>query len=847
MFGQYLKVLKIGRPDQSESRIWLSLTATVPPRCPIPAFGSESKGQYRLMCVWARPGEDEILDWIDQDAQGQATIVFYFCPMTVQRRRDLAHSARDSCPPFLLIDENQLLFLCSERGARLPTLFDCAMPFTRINPYTPFAPGNVPPEMFFGREQEANSLMDTSGSCFIYGGRQLGKTALLRYIEREFEKESKNHKAIFLDLKTNGIPTRGMEALWPALGKCLREKGIISKQRRSNARDRLIGRVKEWIDDRSERRVLLLLDESDDFLSEDAARDFGYVSQLKGLMEDTQRRFKLVLAGLHNVQRFSAIPNQPIAHLGPPISIGPLTPRAARDLIVKPLRTLGYRFDDSSLVEMILFRMNSYPNLIQLFCNELLGYLRDRPFPPTKTPPYTISEEHIEEVYQSQDLRTKILERFNWTLDLDKRYRYLAYRIAYEIRTGAREEDCNVNWIADEARDNWPKGFAKSYNDEIRGLLDEMIGLGILVKANDRYRLRSPNVLRLLGTDDQIEGQLTEIMQYDPLPPEFDPNSFRCPLNGKNDGRRSPFTFAQESDILKSENDIRLIFGSEALKIQQVFEAVKVAVENYAGQVYSLADDVQSSTQLQSWLQECISDQEEGYVVPVIPLEKAGSEPNNLIEWIETAQNIVNRRSSEKRTIRVLFVVPPEVAQIWFQVPEEKREELTASGGRLLLLKRWNDAGLRHWLEDLHIAPNSDEQRKEILDATGGWPIFMEDFVARWKTEMDWKKAVEEILKAQQERDGDYGQRFGIAQMDRADQVWTILCKWCIDQSKNKTEPIEFRDLLEAIEEEPSIENMPPEELRQVIDYFTCLNLIESENADQFCPEPVVAAMTAGG
>ena len=830
---------KIGRPEQIESRIWISLTATVSPRCPIPAFGSESKGQYRLMCVWARPGEDEILDWIDQGAQRRATIVFYFGRMTVQRRRDLAHSARDSCPPFLLIDENQLLFLCSERGARLPTLFDCAMPFTRINPYTPFAPGNVPPEMFFGREQEANSLMDTSGSCFIYGGRQLGKTALLRYVERKFENESKNHKAVFLDLKTNGIPTRGMEALWPALGKCLREKGIISKQRRSNARDRLIDRIKEWIDARPERRVLLLLDESDDFLKEDADQDFDYVSRLKGLMDNTQRRFKLVLAGLHNVQRFSAIPNQPLAHMGSPISIGPLIPRAARNLIVKPLRTLGYRFDDSSLVETILFRMNSYPNLIQLFCNELLGYLRKTPLPPNKTPPYTISEKDIEEVYQSQDLRTKILERFNWTLDLDKRYRFIAYRIALAIRSREVEGAFKVDWIADEARREWTKGFGETFrHDEIRGLLDEMIGLGILVKTNDRYELR-PNVLRLLGTEDQIQDRFLETMDYDP-PPEFDPNSFRRPLNGKNEGRRSPFTFAQESDILKSENGIRLIFGSEALGIKQVFDAVKVAVEDSAGQVYSLADDVQSSTQLQAWLQKCIGDQEEGYVVPIIPLEKAGSEPNNLIEWIKTARDIANRHHSEKRTIRVLFIFPPEVAQIWFQVPEETREELTDSGGRLLLLKRWNDAGLRHWLEDLH-PPNSDVQRKEILDATGGWPIFMENFATRyWKNEMDWKKAVEEIRKAQQERDGDYGQRFGIAQMVRADQVWTTLCKWYSD-------PFEFRDLRAAIEEEPDIENMPPEELRQVVDYLSCLNLLESENADRICPEPVAAAMTAGG
>ena len=406
--GRILKWLgfeaqNIGRPNRNRtgSRVWIPLKATVSYSCPIPSFGSESNGQYRLMCVWDQSREDEILDWINQDNEGQATIVFYFNRMTIQERQDLARSTRESCPPFLLIDEILLLFLSNEQGARLTTLFDCAMPFTCINPYTPFSPGNVPPEMFFGREQEAASLMNPNDSCIIYGGRQLGKTALLRYVEREFENKSGEHKAIYLDLKANGIPKPN--ALWPALGKCLREKGIIP--RRASNRDLLLDRINRWIKDRPNRRVLLLLDESDDFLEEDAKENFPDVLKLKGLMDRTRRKFKLIFAGLHNVQRFSAIPNQPLAHLGKPISIGPLTTDAAQDLILKPLRTLGYRFDDLSFVATILFNMNSYPNLIQLFCNELLKYLRKQPFSAKNTPPYRISKNTLK-----RSIRAKIFE-----------------------------------------------------------------------------------------------------------------------------------------------------------------------------------------------------------------------------------------------------------------------------------------------------------------------------------------------------------------------------------------------------------------------------------------------------
>ena len=72
------------------------------------------------------------------------------------------------------------------------------------------------------------------------------------------------------------------------------------------------------------------------------------------------------------------------------------------------------------------------------------------------------------------------------------------------------------------------------------------------------------------------------------------------------------------------------------------------------------------------------------------------------------------------------------------------------------------------------------------------------------------------IREEQQELNDDYREILGVTQMNQAYQVWTTLCKWCIDQSKNKTEPIEFRDLLEAIEEEASIEYMSPENLRQI-------------------------------
>ena len=134
------------------------------------------------------------------------------------------------------------------------------------------------------------------------------------------------------------------------------------------------------MDERPERRVLMLFDEADNFLDADAKDQFQVVERLRTLMLDTERRFKVIFAGLHNVQRFQGIPNQPLAQFGTPLLVGPLEPSAAQQLVCEPLEVLGYRFDDddAGTVLRILSYTNYHPGLIQLFCHELLKRLQQR-------------------------------------------------------------------------------------------------------------------------------------------------------------------------------------------------------------------------------------------------------------------------------------------------------------------------------------------------------------------------------------------------------------------------------------------------------------------------------------
>ena len=370
--------------------------------CIIPDFGSKANGRYRILGLFERPDEEAIVNLVKEAGGGDPILVLYFGRMTEQRRRDLAELCWQRRRSFLTVDEALIFFLCGERFSRLPILFQCALPFTVAEPYTTTA-SLVPVEMFFGREQERRAVLDPYGTNLVFGGRQLGKSALLRDVERREHNPAQGRVVRWIDLKNRGIGIdRPAEDLWSVLGQELHEEKVLPRV--ATTHQTVVDRIKEWLKGGDDRRILLLLDEADAFLeadsravSEQTRHSFPEVARLKGLMDDTNRRFKVVFAGLHNVQRAARDPNTPVAHLGTPVCIGPLLDkgewRQARDLIDIPFRHMGYDFQPQDLWMRILSYTNYYPSLVQVFCKHLLEYLHNRDrttFDFRTSPPYPV-------------------------------------------------------------------------------------------------------------------------------------------------------------------------------------------------------------------------------------------------------------------------------------------------------------------------------------------------------------------------------------------------------------------------------------------------------------------------
>ncbi len=724
--------------------------------CPLPEFGSVAEGRYRVVAVWGRPTVEELLEVEPGTAHSPANIVFYFGRMSEATRRELSEQARASRRPRpLVIDDMLLAFLCGQRGLRLPALFRCALPFGQGFPYTTAA-GLVHPEMFFGREHERGEIMKVGGTCLVYGGRQLGKTALLRQVERDHHRPNAGSIVRYIDLKAEGLGTvRPIGEIWQLILAALRSEGVI-RQRTPLAPNEIQDKVVEWLEEEQRRRIVFLLDEADEFIEADGRdaeqRSFFHLHQIKDTMAKAQWRFKVVFSGLHNVQRTSRTTNTPLAHLGTPVCIGPLLDRGevreARRLIVVPFAALGYEFEREDLVTTILARTNYYPSLIQLFCKHLLELLARARFDRRRSPPRIVSDRHIDQAFRSRDLRQAILDRFQWTLDLDARYGFIALLIASESLRDAQEaEDLeqaeratgySVSRVRERSLELWPHGFAADNSlAAFSTILDEMVGLGVLRRneSSGRYSFRSPNVLKLFGRPKDIEDRLLEAKAREPHP-IYQPHTFRRSVESRF--VRSPLTALQESQLLKPESGVCLLFGCLASGLRFVKKSLAKPAADQSVYMCDFPSGRGSSVKaFRSWLHRTVEGRHGNLLLSVGP----GIQWNE--RWVDKALELT-RTPPSQTIVRVVFLGGPDRAWDWIARRSNEGKDRDALVS-MLSLAPWHDAMLRRWLIDNELGTaDNPETREKIRSITGLWDHFMDELgrecresAARWRKALD--------------------------------------------------------------------------------------------------------------
>jgi len=723
------------KKDVCGDKTWLTVQTEPTLDCrPVSAYGSDAKGRYTIYCVFNRPNEEQLINAFRSNPYPHAAeMIFYFGRMTSTARRRFAGLCRKQHKTILVIDDILLTFLAGVRGSKMHTLMECGMPFTYFMPYSTTA-SLLPAEMFYGREREMRALesMANDSSCLLFGGRQIGKTVLLRHVERRLHDPAKGCVAKYIDLKEAAIVfARPMEDIWRLIVESLKSDApdMFSEKIPAQLESTwVVERIENWLAKSAGRRIVLLLDEADAFLEADAGAEkgresFALCTKFKGLMEKTSRQFKVVFSGLHNVQRATMVGNNPIAHFGTPVCIGPLyqngEARAAQDLIERPLACLGLFFESPDLVIRILAQANYYPNLIQIYCSNMVHHMMEKKgaLGSEAFPPGVITSEDVKDVYVRNQLRDDLRHRFALTLQLDPRFRLIAHVMA--LYDEDQPDGFDIDWIRNQSTDFWKEGFEEaigekgaqriSYSD-FRNLLEEMVGLGILRRApnGDTYRLRSPNVVSLLGTAEQVSQVLEDSANWE-KPPQYEPNSFRRLLTAEKRLHRSSFTARQEGELNEPSNEVVLVVGTQAAGLDFVPESL---LASHGAQAVSLI----GSTAEEDLGLVLDSPRAVDSTCTVFIAPSTIGWPS---KWLQEAKERLRRLRKTDAFTKVVFLCDP--ARYW----DELNSNPHISTFRTIFLRPLNDAAVRQWVEDAGLNAPQKESRDLIRQVTGYWPMLL--------------------------------------------------------------------------------------------------------------------------
>ena len=231
-----------------------------------------------------------------------------------------------------------------------------------LSPYESQAPVR---EMFYGREGLLKEILRSAKGYALVGTRRLGKTSLLFRLQDEIKKRPKT-ETVFLECGGVTDALALAERLAIALKIGLPHSFSLPDFERA---------LRHWIDN-SGKDLFCFFDEIDDFLA--AGKESEPIWQIfKSLC--FEGRMTVYVAGFSELfARFrdyeSLFYNFLLFR-----RLSQLDRQSAVSLVAHPILELGLHFDDQeTLVEAILEKTSTHPNIIQIFCDLLVKRMAQR-------------------------------------------------------------------------------------------------------------------------------------------------------------------------------------------------------------------------------------------------------------------------------------------------------------------------------------------------------------------------------------------------------------------------------------------------------------------------------------
>lgn len=484
---------------------------------PIPAFGSVCRDSgFYVVCMYGYSDSKRLIDkYTELDNITGNKIILLDYALNASERRSLAKVVKQTplMWTYMLIDRVTIMYIANHyiSGGNNRTLMSITMPFSYLQPYVYESTYTIPPEMFIGRRDELLSIESPTGANLVYGGRQLGKSALLKKAQNEMHDPEAGRIALFVDI--NGLD---IKASAEKVSGELLEKSIISQI--TDDWGELASQIKSGINSNSISYLLLMMDESDRFIDDCKNVNYQPLVCLKDIQQSLSSKFKFVMAGLHDIVKFHrsvALGNNSVISHFSSINITPFSYECGRELLTKPLSYLGFTFGgNETVISHILSTTNYFPGIIQLFGSKLIKSMKKYyyEYNESVTPPYNITESHIGKILTDKEFLFAVKNCFEMTLRLDEEYYIIAMIIAYLSFADEEKDGCTASDIFDNLKELEIKRFENHDIYQIETLLEELCDLNVLKRVNDRFSFRTKSFRDLLGTKKEVDDIVYSII-----------------------------------------------------------------------------------------------------------------------------------------------------------------------------------------------------------------------------------------------------------------------------------------------------------------------------------------------
>jgi len=206
-------------------------------------------------------------------------------------------------------------------------------------------------ESFFGRVEILREIISNSKTnYFVVGARQMGKSSILKALERRYRKNGTVCYYATLDERGNII-----EAIAESLGLDA-----------SVTLDDIVEKIKT-----DNNKPIFLIDEVDMFVAKEAENGYLITSVLRKLTQEDRATF--VFSGFWTLYKhITSEYHAPLRNFGKVKILEGLEEDASRDLMIKPMSKIGIEYKDKSIVDRAVKLCGYRANYISILCDEML-------------------------------------------------------------------------------------------------------------------------------------------------------------------------------------------------------------------------------------------------------------------------------------------------------------------------------------------------------------------------------------------------------------------------------------------------------------------------------------------